>query len=148
MRSEDGMLRREELRRAQAAAMSYCCSQEEGSGGTVLYRWRGGQRALKCCYEWHVQTQRAYLHSHASNLYHNNYLVTAHRSPLAVCTFTFIFTTIQMTVRRPPVRASPTVTVKNSSHSRRVYAVVTQIIVKASHNESMEQANCFVIGVI
>ena len=88
------------------------------------------------------------LHSYASNPYHNNYLVTAHRSPLAVCTFTFIFKTIQMTVRRPPVRASPSVTVTNSSHSRRVYAVVTQIIVKASRSESMEQANFFGIGVI
>lgn len=143
MRSVDGMLGREELRRAQAATMSYCCSQEEGSGGTVLCRWRGGRRPLKCCYEWHVQTQRAFLHSHASNSYHNNHLVTAHRSLLAVCTFTFIFTTIQMTVRQPPVRASPSIIVTNSSHSRRVYAVVTQITVNASCTESMEQANFF-----
>jgi hypothetical protein len=71
-------------------------------------------------------------------------LLTAH----PVCSFTFIFATIQMTVRRPPVRASPSVTVTNSSHSRRVYAVVTQIIVKASRNESMEQANFFGIGVV
>jgi hypothetical protein len=141
MRSVDGILGREELRRAQAAAMSYCCSKEEGSGGTVLCRWRGGRRPLKCCYEWHVQTQRACLDSHASNPYHNIHFVTAHHSPLAFCTLTFIFTAIQMTVCQPPMRASPSVIVTNSSHSRRLYAVVTQIIVKASRNESMEQAN-------
>jgi hypothetical protein len=42
-----------------------------------------------------------------------------------------------MTVRQPPVPASPSVIVTNSSYSIRVYAVVAQIIVKASRNESM-----------
>jgi hypothetical protein len=45
-----------------------------------------------------------------------------------------------MTVRQPPVRASLSILVTNSSHSRRVCAVVSKIIVKAPCTESMEQA--------